>query len=207
MLMSGLDPSLVTFVLDSLPAPPARVLEVGAGEGELARYLVGCGYDVVAIDPASSGRCVHAVPLHELNAAPASFDAAVAVVSLHHVQPLAESCRHLASLVRPEGTLVIDEFDIERLDLNAARWWLAQRPAIDHDRPTPEGIVSGLREHLHPLSRIRGLLEQWFEFSTTDRCPYLYRWQLRADFRAAEEREIELGRIPATGARVVGRRR
>jgi 2-polyprenyl-3-methyl-5-hydroxy-6-metoxy-1,4-benzoquinol methylase len=42
---------VAAFVRADLPEPPARVLEVGAGQGELARMLVGGGYRVVAIDP------------------------------------------------------------------------------------------------------------------------------------------------------------
>ena len=65
------------------------MLEVGAGDGTLAEALAAAGYDVVAIDPASDRR-VRRVALHELDEPP--FDAAVAVISLHHVEPLGESC-------------------------------------------------------------------------------------------------------------------
>ena len=79
--MPALD--VTVFVRATLPPPPARVLEVGAGDGELASLLADAGYDVVAIDPASTGGVVRPVALHELDEAP--FDAAVAVVSLHHL--------------------------------------------------------------------------------------------------------------------------
>lgn len=96
------------------------MLEVGAGAGELAEALTQAGYDVLAIDPASQTPHVRAVPLHGLEASAASFDAAVAVVSLHHVEPLEESCRRLSELVRPGGVLVIDEFDVAQFDERAA---------------------------------------------------------------------------------------
>ena len=41
----------VAFVLSALPPPPARVLEVGCGAGELAFAIDAAGYDVVAVDP------------------------------------------------------------------------------------------------------------------------------------------------------------
>jgi SAM-dependent methyltransferase len=201
------DDSLVAFVLETLPPPPARVLEVGAGAGELAEDLRHRGHDVVAIDPAGDAPGVRAVPLHQLEASDGSFDAALAVVSLHHVEPLAESCERLGSVLRREGVLVIDEFDLARFDLVAARWWASRAPADDDHELDPEEIVAHMREHLHPLRRILDALAPWFEFGEPARGPYLYRWNLGPHVRPAEERDIERGRLPATGARVVGRRR
>src|SRR5581483_2508950 len=121
------------FVRANLPPPPARVLEIGAGGGELARALAGAGYEVVAIDPEPRGPNVQRVPLDRLEADAGSFDAAVAIVSLHHVEPLAESCARLAELLRPGGTLVVDEFDVGAFDRQAATWWLEQRRALGED--------------------------------------------------------------------------
>ena len=52
---------VIAFVRAALPPPPARVLEVGAGDGELAAALAAAGYDVVAIDPASEADGVRPV--------------------------------------------------------------------------------------------------------------------------------------------------
>jgi SAM-dependent methyltransferase len=181
------------------------VLEVGAGGGELAAALLDRGYDVVAIDPASDGPPVVPVPLHELDEPAASFDAAVAVVSLHHVTPLDESCRRLGELVRPGGTLVVDEFDVERYDERAARWWLAHRAAGGHDHGGgPADMVAELRAHLHSLDRMREALEPWFSLEPAVRVPYLHRWELPPGLLAEEDRLIAAGGLPATGARLVG---
>src|SRR5688500_2985415 len=94
-------PEVTAFVRAALPAPRARVLEVVAGDGRLAAALREAGYEVVAIDPAADGPGVLAVPLLELDEPDASFDAAAAVVSLHHVEPLEASCARLAALVKP----------------------------------------------------------------------------------------------------------
>jgi SAM-dependent methyltransferase len=196
-------PELLAFARGALPPPPARVLEVGAGRGELAAALAAAGYEVVAIDPAGHVAAVEPVHLHEYEAPDASFDAALAVVSLHHVEPLEESCARLGALVRPGGSLVIDEFDVDRYDERAAAWWLA-RSGHDH---THAEMVADLRRHLHPISRIRSALAPWFEVGEPVPGPYLYRWELPPGLRGAEEDAIAGGRIPAVGARLVGRRR
>ena len=187
----------------ALPAPPARVLEVGAGDGELAAVLDGAGYDVVAIDPAAETPAVRPVALHELSEPPASFDAAVAVVSLHHVQPLEDSCRRLGELVRPGGALVVDETDVDRLDERAAAWWLGHS---GHDTQ-PAELVAGMREHLHSLARLRAALDPWVVLGEPVRGPYLHRWNLPPGLREPEERLIAAGELPAVGARLVGVRR
>jgi SAM-dependent methyltransferase len=198
-----LDLGVAAFVRGALPPPPARVLEVGAGAGELAAALRGLGYDVVAIDPAATDSGVLAVALRELDAPAASFDAAVAVVSLHHVSPLGESCARLGALVRPGGALVVDEFDVERFDERAARWWIEQR-AAEHE---PGEMIAGLREHLHPVRLLRQALAPWFALGEPVRGPYLHRWDLPPGLRGAEEELIAAGELPATGARLVGVRR
>ena len=202
-----LDPSLLCFVFDSLPSAPARVLEVGAGDGALAQGIAAAGYEVVAIDPASSTDNVRPVPLHELSEPPGSFDAAVAVLSMHHVEPLRESCRRLADVLRPGGTLVLDEFDVERFDAGAARWWLAQHEPSSEGEPRPEAIVEDLRHHCHSFSDLLAVLEEWFELTQPIRGPYLYRWKLSPAVRSVEEPLIAAGRLPSTGVRVVGTRR
>src|SRR5918998_551621 len=81
-------PALKEFVLSQLAAPPARVLEVGCGEGELARAMAGEGYEVVAIDPdAPEGPIFRRTTIEEFDD-PGPFDAVVASRSLHHVHDL-----------------------------------------------------------------------------------------------------------------------
>jgi SAM-dependent methyltransferase len=191
---------LIAFVRATLPPAPARVLEIGAGDGELAAALTAAGYEVVAIDPASEAENVRRVALHELDEEP--FDAAVAVVSLHHVEPLGESLERLATLVRPGGTLVVDEVDFERLDERAARWWLERS---GHGGEVAD--VLGVIDHMHSLARLREGLTPWFEIGEPVRGAYLYRWNIPADVRADEEAGIAAGELPAMGARLVGIRR
>ena len=199
---------LRAFVRANLPEPPMRVLEVGAGAGRLARALRASGYDVLAIDPRADDDDVRAVALADLDEPTGSFAAAVAVVSLHHVDPLEESCRRLGELVEPGGTLVIDEFDAGAFDLGAAMWWLEQRAAIGEPQPqTAEELVAEHREHLHPLDLILAELEPHFDLGTPLRGSWLHRWNLGDSLRAVEEEAIARGALRAVGARVVGRRR
>jgi SAM-dependent methyltransferase len=199
---------LRAFVRANLPAPPARVLEVGAGAGSLARALRAAGYEVLAIDPRAESDEVRAVALSDLDEPAGSFAAAVAIVSLHHVDPLEESCRRLGSLVEPGGALVLDEFDVGAFDVTAAAWWLEQRAALGEAPPkTAEELVAEHRDHLHPLDRILAVLEPDFELGPPVRGPWLHRWNLGDSLRTVEEDAIARGDLPATGARLVARRR
>jgi SAM-dependent methyltransferase len=196
------------FVHAALPDAPARVLEVGAGDGELAAELSASGYDLVPIDPEPRSPAVRAVALHELDEPERSFDAAVAVVSLHHVEPLERSCRRLADVLKPGGVLVVDEFDVDSFDARAGAWWREHRlTAHEHDHESPEELVADLRRHLHSLTTLLDALGQWFRFEPVQRLPYLYRWDLPDGFRSLEARMVADGELPATGARVVGVRR
>lgn len=192
------------FVRANLPPPPARVLEVGAGSGELARGLTDAGYAVVAIDPEPGGDNVDRVALADVAEPPGSFDAAVAVLSLHHVDPLARSCARLAELVRPRGTLVVDEFDVAEFDERAASWWLDQRRAIgESEDREPSALVGELRAELHSAERLRETLGAGFEVGRPVRGSYLYRWDLDESLRPIEEELIAEGELPAVGVRFV----
>jgi len=195
---------VIAYVRSSLPGPPARVLEIGAGDGSLAAALREAGYDVVAIDPGNAADGVEQTALADYEAPPRSFDAAVAVVSLHHVVPLEHSLRHLAGLVRHGAPLVVDEFDGWAYDERAADWQLSHAGEQDH---TTAEIIAALREHVHPLSAIREALTAWFDVGVPVLGAYLYRWKIDPALRGEEEELIARGAIPATGARFVAVRR
>jgi SAM-dependent methyltransferase len=197
---------LLGFVLGNLPAVPARALEVGAGTGELAAELRDAGYDVLAIDPASDSDGVVAVALAELDAEEGSFDAALAVVSLHHVEPLAASLRRLAEVVRPGGRLVVDEFDVDRFDERAAAWWSEQRLALGHEdhQHDARSRVADLRSELHSIDAIRASLEPFFELTPVTRVAYLHRWGLDESLADPEIDLIRRGELPAVGVRFAG---
>ena len=198
---------LMAFVRGALPAPPLRVLEIGAGKGEVAGALNEAGYAITAIDPAAEpGGIVTPCSLLDTSG---SFDAAVAVVSLHHIDPLEESCAHLATLLPAGASLVIDELDIDRYDERAMRWWYAQRQALglgpdDHD---PLEILAHMREHIHPLEAVSAALQPHFELGQPVRGPYLHRWELRPSLYEVEVDLIAGGLLPAVGARLIASRK
>lgn len=198
---------LLAFVRAALPPPPAGVLEVGAGKGELARALAQAGYQVTAIDPAAEADS--GVQERALLDAKGSFDAAVAVVSLHHIEPLEESCTHLATLVGPGAPLVIDEFDIDRCDERAVQWWLSQRRTLGfaEDGHEPSEMLARLRGHIHSLDTVRAALRPHFELGPAVPGPYLHRWELRPSLREAEVDLIADGLLPAVGCRLVAIRK
>jgi SAM-dependent methyltransferase len=111
---------LIEFVLSQLPSTPARVLEVGCGEGELARGLAAEGYDVVAIDPeAPDGRIFRRTTI-EAFADPGPFDAVVASLSLHHVHDLDGVLDKLVRLL--DGPLILNEHAWDRLEPMTPAW-------------------------------------------------------------------------------------
>jgi SAM-dependent methyltransferase len=198
---------VTAFVVAALPPAPARVLEVGAGDGELAAHLRTLGYDVLAIDPHGRSPAVVPVRLADVDEPAASFDAAVAVVALHHVDPPAESFLKLAELLRPNGPLVIDEFDVERFDDRAARWWIEQRRSAGLDAPESAAMIAGVARDVRPLAAVQRTMAPHFWLGFPVRGAYLHRWDLPVGLRDAEEELIADGRLPATGARLVAIRR
>jgi SAM-dependent methyltransferase len=196
------------WVRANLPPPPARVLEVGAGDGSLARVLRAAGWDVTAIDPHSESPDVDAVSLADVPLPERPYDAAVAVVSLHHVEPLAESVERLADVLAPGAPLLLDEFDASALDERAAAWWLDRRHAHGSDDPeTPAELGPKMRAKLHSIEHLVDVLSRRFDVGEPERGLYLYRWHLDESVRPDEEALVARGELPRTGVRIIALRR
>jgi SAM-dependent methyltransferase len=198
------------FALSSLPAPPARLLEVGCGGGEVALALANAGYSVTAIDPeAPDGAIFRRVALEDFEADDGSFDAVVASVSLHHVHDLGAAFDKIAALLRPGGVLLLEEFARERLRGSTGAWYYDERRRRDATLPDDfEAWLEGWEErhHIHTWADLRRALDGRFEERYFARGPYLYDFRLEDALEPVERALIESGAIDGTGVRYVGTR-
>jgi SAM-dependent methyltransferase len=217
------------FVLGQIGDSPTRVLEVGCGEGELARTLARVGHSVTAIDPqAPEGPIFRRTTIEEFTD-PAQFDHVVAILSLHHVEDLGTALSNMADLLRARGTLVVVEFAWDRIDEATAEWALERLPVASpkekHSwlgRRCQEWVRGGRgetrvraesyfaewasEEGFHSSLLIRDELGRRFVERFFEWVPYLYS-DLREDVSEADESAaIEAGTINATGFRYVGTR-
>ncbi|HMS12384.1 MAG: class I SAM-dependent methyltransferase [Microthrixaceae bacterium] len=114
----GADPEYVEQILPLIAAnlPSAgRLLDIGAGEGQVARVAAASGLDVVALDPAwrqvsvgqerGSAAWVQGSAT-SLPIADASVDAAVVCLVFEHVAALDDALAEVARVVRPGGTFL-----------------------------------------------------------------------------------------------------
>ena len=98
------------------------MLEVGCGEGELARSLDAAGYDVVAVDPdAPQGRIFRRTTIEVFEEA-GPYDAVVASLALHHVHDLGGVLDKLVRLLVGGGPLILNEHAWDRLEPMTPEW-------------------------------------------------------------------------------------
>jgi len=200
---------LIEFVRSYLPPPPARVLELGCGQGDLSLAIAKEGYEVAAIDPvAPEGEIFRSVSLEQFED-PGPFDAVIASRSLHHIADLAGALDKVEGLLRPAGTLIVNEHAWDRLDDATARWYFGHRTAHPHPPRSPAECRRAWQEdhaELHGYDAIRMELDRRFVSLFFAWNPYLY-YELGGDVEQEERLLIEQGEIQATGFRYVGERR
>ena len=185
------------FLTRHLPPAPARLLEVGCGDGAVAAALSERGYDVTALDEArdpawdeagGSVRWIEADFRH--HEADAPYDAILFTRSLHHMPPVEGALDRAAALLGPNGILVAEEFAFDRVNLPTARWYYDLRSVLaaagllsDATAASDEGNPLGRwrREHAHepPLPTGHAILaaaRERFELTSVEEAPYLYRY-------------------------------
>ncbi len=191
----GLD----VLILEALPRG-SRIVDVGCGDGALVERLAEGGLDAVGVDPRAPDRPrLIQRSLEELET-PEPFDAACAVLSLHHAD-LDRVIPAIARLLRPGGRLHVFEFAWETYDERAAAW------AQSHDASGSDRTVAAwMTEHagLHTGSAVHTALTEVFDLDLDEPRPYLARMVDAPRLEAEEQREIAAGRLPALGRLWIG---
>ncbi len=212
------------FVRDSLPAAPARVVEIGCGPlGGFVPRLQAAGYEAAGVDPeAPAGPAYRQVEFERCEQEPGQLDALVACLSLHHVAGLPAVLDLMDAALAPGGTVTVVEWARERFDEATARWCFARLPEPGDDpgwlrRRQQEWIGSGqpwdryLRswvetEGLHTGQAILDGLTARFGAQPAARGPYFFP-DLAGVSEADEQAAIDSGLIQANRIQYVGRRR
>jgi hypothetical protein len=198
---------LITYALQQLPPPPARVLEVGCGpEGGVVRELAAAGYEVLAIDPeAPEGPLYRRITLEQLED-PGPFDAVVAGRVLHHIRPLPPA---LDKLRRLAPVLILDEFAWNHMDEATVEWYEAQHRVLVAAGRKPEGpprLAEWRERHrdLHPYEVLRAEVDVRYRERDFEWRPYLYHWLDGPATEALEWALIDAGAIRPIGFRYAG---
>jgi hypothetical protein len=201
-----------TFVLEQLPPPPCRVLEIGCGpDGGVVELLAGRGYDVLGVDPrAPEGDRFLAATFQEASnrLLLGQWDAVVAGRVLHHVHPLGEGLDLLASLA---PLLVADEFAWDLVDDAAQEWYEGQHRMLRASGGEPYGPADlddwrARHADLHAHATLLAALRARYEERVLDWVPYLHRWLGGPSSEALEQALVAAGAIPAIGYRWAGAR-
>src|SRR5437660_12873437 len=195
--------STEAWVKATLGRPPARVREVGCGDGRLARALKRRGYDVVAVDPnAPKGRIFRQSRIEDFDEA-RRFDVAVAGLSLHHVDSLAVVLDRISSLLRARGRIIVYEFAWDKFDRKTAEWFWMRRSALKPGirqrlggRTAADSLKKWRRtfDDLHRYPQLRQALDRRFATRFFAWTPYLHEFP-GVDTAAHERRAIETGVI------------
>jgi SAM-dependent methyltransferase len=194
-----------------LPAPPARVVEIGCGSlGGFVPMLHSSGYDAVGVDPkAPEGDAYRRVEFE--NAEPfGDIDAIVASTSLHHVADPADVLDGVVRALAPGGRIVVIEWDREAFDEPTAEWAFARLASEEGwlDRLRDGWSDSGKawndyldgwadEESIHAGETLIRLLDERFAREHLARGPYLFP-DLAGTTEDDERAAIESSAIRAT---------
>lgn len=118
----GVDPEyteqIIPIIVEQLTSATraGRILDVGTGEGQVARALRAAGAEVIGIDPISAmireaGERDRSMPVAQaggasLPFADASFDAALACLVFEHIDDVDGAIADVARVLRPGGTFL-----------------------------------------------------------------------------------------------------
>lgn len=206
-------------VRDRLPAPPARVLEIGCGPlGGFVPQLRSRGYEALGVDPEAPDEEGYRRGKFEHVHVPGRFDAVVASTSLHHVADPAEVLDRVASSLTSEGMLVVIEWAWDDVDEQTARWCFDRLGPEEEagwlHRRRDEWAGSGQAWHayargwaeqegLHASAALLRFLDQRFDRQHLGRGPYFFS-DLSGTSMEDEQAAIDAGEIQPTRVDYVG---
>lgn len=211
-----------SFIAATLPAPPARLLEIGCGPaGGIVPAAKAAGYDAAGVDPqAPDGPEYQQVPFEDYQPS-AAFDAVVSVQALHHLPDLDAAFERVDRMLADNAVLVVVEWAWERLDEATVQWlfhqlppdggsgWAGERRAAwqASGLPWSDYRDEWAREHgLHPWPAVQAALGSRFDTAAQTYGPSLFGDV--AEISEEDERAaITAGTIAPTGVHWVGRRR
>lgn len=210
------------FVRAWLPAPPARVVEIGCGPlGGFVPALESAGYQATGVDPeAPAGPSYRNVEFERCEV-PGPLDAVVACASLHHVADLGVVLDQVNAMLVRGGVVVIVEWAWERFDEATARWCFARlpTPGLDHNwllhrhaewqqsgQPWDAYLRSWAEaEGMHAGQDVLDQLDARFDSRPVTYGPFFFP-DLADTSEADEQAAIDTGLIRAASIQYVGRR-
>jgi len=149
--------------------PPARVLDVGCGTGDLLRAIRDCGNpEVLGIEPSAQavriarerwGLDVRQGDLHAVRLPPASVDTVLLSHVIEHLPSPSDTLAEITRVLRPGGALILW---LPNADSWAARFW--RENWIGYDVPrhlyafTPATLGALLARHGFTVTEIR---QEW----------------------------------------------
>ncbi len=143
----------ISFVETYVSLKDATVLEVGAGKGDLAVALMERGAKVRALDlfqdavAAARAKGVDARLVDFLEYSNQPFDVVVFTRSLHHIHPLEKAVKNAASLLKPSGVLLVEEFGAELADAMTVQWLHEKLSQLEKDGEEQEKIGTNDSSH------------------------------------------------------------
>lgn len=221
-------PHTLAHLKPLLPEAPARILEAGCGRGALAGALAELGYKVTGVDrnaemaAAARERGVPVIQADVLDVS-GEYDVVLFTRSLHHAENLDHILAHAATLLAPDGQVIIEEFAWERVNQAGAHFLYDNRALLvatgllDAELPAGDLLDAWVAGHdlLHQGSAMLAALSRVGSKVTT--VPTSMLWRL-ADgrggvwieptcravdaldtIREAEERRITSGMLPHVG--------
>lgn len=160
-------PDIYPKVLSLLPPPPARVLDVGAGEGYFSRQLRERGYAVEACDYLQDIFKAPEIPFHKADLNESiplpdhTYDIVVTIEVLEHIENHVRFIREMLRVLKPGGLLVMSTPNILSLP---SRWHFFLYGYTDcAPRPLDPSLEAYYMQHINPIGmdQIQFLVERF----------------------------------------------